>query len=188
MAIVTAHTAAREPAPEEPPSLAETGLGLLVLAADRLPWGVVPVAGAHLGVGLAALGVERTRQALTRASDVAGRLAAQAGRLPGAAWVAAELDERRRAAERSVAAVQGRGSVVIGSARAQALHVMRVNVLDELTAWVQNELLPKMVDDLALHLSVVVVPRVIDDAVPPARQQVRPRYRTARRYEASVRT
>jgi hypothetical protein len=171
MAIVTA---AREPAPERPLSLAETGLVLLVLAAERLPWGVVPVACAQLGVGLAALGVERTRQALTRASGVAGWLAAQAGRLPGAGRVAAKLDERRRAAERSVAAVQRRGSVVVGSARAQALHVMRVNVLDEMTAWVQKELLPKMVDDLALHLTVVVVPRTVDDAVPLTRQRVLP--------------
>jgi hypothetical protein len=174
MAVVTAHTAAREPTPGKPPTLAETGLGLLALAAERLPWGVVPVAGAQLGVGLVALGVERTRQALTRASDVAGMLAAQAGRLPGAARVAAELEERRRAAEHSVAAVQRRGLAVIGSARAQALHVVRVNVLDEMTAWVQKELLPKMVDDLALHLSVVVVPRSIDNAVPQARRQVLP--------------
>jgi hypothetical protein len=177
MAIVTAHAAAREPALEKPPSLAEAGLGFLVLAAERLPWAVVPGAGAELGVGLAALGVERTRQAMTQASDVAGRLAAQAGRLPGAAWVTAGLDERRRAAQRSVAAVRRRGLAVIGSARAQVLDVVRVNVVDEMTAWAQRELLPKMVDDLALQLSVVIVPRVVDGAALQSRQDAAPHTR-----------
>jgi hypothetical protein len=161
MAIVAA-TPRRSPLPDRPADpVLETGLGFLVLAAERLRGTSSSSAVLRIGVGLVALGREAGGRAAGQVSGAVDWCVRRAARVPGFGLVGAPVAEAGRAIGRAADTVQDKGREVMNDARDRALRVLRTNI-DDATQWAERELLP------------VVVPHVIDDAVPQIREQVLP--------------
>jgi hypothetical protein len=156
---------------------ANLALGVVVLAAERLPAGAPTDRALAVGIGLLQQTVTEARLAAERVTRPPARLASRGARwLSGAPDSAAHggpLARSRDRMEQIAANARQRGAATMDTARADAVMSLRTGV-DNGIAWTVAHVFPKIVDDMMPQVVDHVMPQIIEGAMPQIRTRVLP--------------